>query len=74
MGSTDPLPSFNGTIHFSALELYEVFIYILFLLSGDLPYPGVKPGSPEFQADSLPSEPPGKFPYFFLDISPLSDI
>ena len=28
--------------------------------SGDLPGPGVKPGSPELQADSLPSELPGK--------------
>ena len=27
---------------------------------GDLPNPGVKPGSPTLQADSLPSEPPGK--------------
>ena len=29
---------------------------------GDLPNPGIKPGSPELQADSLPSEPPGKPP------------
>ena len=29
---------------------------------GDLPYPGIKPRSPALQADSLPSEPPGK-PY-----------
>ena len=27
---------------------------------GDLPNPGIKPMSPELQADSLPSEPPGK--------------
>ena len=27
---------------------------------GDLPNPGIKRGSPAFQADSLPSEPPGK--------------
>ena len=27
---------------------------------GDLPNPGVKPGSPELQADTLLSEPPGK--------------
>ena len=26
----------------------------------DLPDPGIKPGSPALQADSLPSEPPGK--------------
>ena len=27
---------------------------------GDLPYPGVELRSPALQADSLPSEPPGK--------------
>ena len=27
---------------------------------GDLPNPGIKPGSPSLQADALPSEPPGK--------------
>ena len=27
---------------------------------GDLPNPGIKPGSPALQPDSLPSEPPGK--------------
>ena len=27
---------------------------------GDLPDPGVEPQSPALQADSLPSEPPGK--------------
>ena len=26
----------------------------------DLPDPGIKPGSPAFQADSLPTELPGK--------------
>ena len=29
---------------------------------GDPPNPGIKPGSPGLQADSLPSEPPGKQP------------
>ena len=28
---------------------------------GDLPNPGIEPRSPTLQADSLPSEPPGKF-------------
>ena len=27
---------------------------------GDLPNPGIEPGSPVLQADALPSEPPGK--------------
>jgi len=33
---------------------------------GDLPDPGIIPGSPTLQADSLPSEPPGK-PYFLKE-------
>ena len=27
---------------------------------GDLPNPGIEPGSPALRADALPSEPPGK--------------
>ena len=30
---------------------------------GDLPDPGIKPGSPALQADALPSEPSGKHQY-----------
>ena len=36
---------------------------------GDLPDPGIEPGSPALQADTLPSEPPGKpklFKFFFF--------
>ena len=32
--------------------------------AGDLSNPGINPGSPAFQADTLPSEPPGK-PQFY---------
>ena len=28
--------------------------------SGELPDPGIEPGSPALQADALPTEPPGK--------------
>ena len=31
-----------------------------FASPGDLPNPGIEPGSPTLQADPLPSEPPGK--------------
>ena len=31
---------------------------------GDLPNPGIKPGSPAIRADSIPPEPPGKPPIF----------
>ena len=40
---------------------------------GDLPDPGIEPGSPALQADSLLSEPPGK-PKLVLSIFPLSFI
>ena len=42
------------------------------LLQGDLPDPGIKPGSPALQADSLPSKPPEEplyFIFFFLFLS-----
>ena len=32
-----------------------------FLSLGGLPDPGIEPGYPALQADSLPSEPPGKY-------------
>ena len=31
-----------------------------FTSPGDLPDPGIEPGSPALQTDALPSEPPGK--------------
>ena len=33
---------------------------------GDLPHPGTESGSPEFQTDSLPTEPPRTSKQFFL--------
>ena len=41
--------------------------------SGDLPDPGIKPGSPTLQVDSLLSEPPGKYLSLLrlLKVSPL---
>ena len=34
-----------------------------FLSKGDLPDPGIEPGSPALQADALPSEPEGNLRY-----------
>ena len=39
---------------------------------GDLPDPGIEPGSPALQADALPSEPPGKTKDLVLRVSPSS--
>ena len=33
---------------------------------GDLPNPGIEPGSPALQAEALPSEPPGKPRYSII--------
>ena len=38
----------------------EYWSGLLFPSPGDLPNPGMNPGSPALQADSLSSEPPGK--------------
>ena len=34
---------------------------------GDLPDPGIEPGSPVLQANSLPSEPPGKLIHLYAE-------
>ena len=36
---------------------------------GDLPNPGIKPGTPELQAGALPSESPGKLQLPTIDIN-----
>ena len=33
----------------------------------DLPHPWIEPGSPTLQADTLPTEPSGKFSYIIYD-------
>ena len=38
----------------------EYWSGLLFPSPGDLPNPGIEPGSPALQTDALPSEPPGK--------------
>ena len=46
-----PSMGFSRQVYWSGLP---------FLSPGDLPNPGIEPGSPALQADSLLSEPPGK--------------
>ena len=50
-----PGSSFHGTLQARILE------WVAVPSPGDLPDPGIEPRSPAFQADSLPSEPPGKY-------------
>ena len=48
------------TLEFSRQESWSG---LPFPSPGDLPNPGIEPESPALQADSLPSEPPGKHVY-----------
>ena len=48
-----PGSSVHGILQARILE------YVAIPFSRDLPDPGIEPGSPALQADSLPSEPPG---------------
>ena len=48
------------TVGFSRQEYWSG---LPFPSPGDLPNPGIEPGSPALQADALPSEPPGKLIY-----------
>ena len=54
MDCSPPGSSVHGSLQARILE------WLSFLPPGDLSDPGMKPGSPALQADSLPSEPPGK--------------
>ena len=38
----------------------RILEWVAISFPGDLPNPGIEPGSPALQADALPSEPPGK--------------
>ena len=47
-------------------SVHGIFQARVFPSPGDLPHPGIEPGSPALQADALPSEPPGKPSKWFL--------
>ena len=51
------------SLQFSSQEYWNG---LSFLFPGDLPEPGIKPGSPALQADSLLSVPPGKSGFLLL--------
>ena len=44
----------------SSVHGKNTVVGLLFPPPGDLPHPGIEPGSSSLQADSLPSESPGK--------------
>ena len=55
MGCSPPGSSIHGDS-----PVIRILEWVAMLPSRDLPNPGIKPRSPALQADSLPSEPPGK--------------
>ena len=61
---SDSLPP-HGTVAYQApqsmeFSRQEYWSGLPFSSPGDLPNPGIEPGSPALQADASPSEPPGK--------------
>ena len=54
MDYSPPDSSVHGILQARILE------WVAIPSPGDLPDPGIEPGSPTWQADTLPSEPPGK--------------
>ena len=50
----------NGAPPSMGFSRQEYWSGLPFPSPGDLPDPGIEPGSPALQADALPSEPPGK--------------
>ena len=48
----------------------RILEWVAFPSPADLPHPGIEPGCPALQADSLPAELPGKHPphFFFFTI------
>ena len=48
----------HGLVH--GILQARILEWVAFPFSRDLPNPGIEPGSPALQADSLPAEPEGK--------------
>ena len=62
MDCSPPGSSVHGISQARVLE------WVAISFSRDLPNPGIEPRSPELQADSLPSEPPGE-PKTIMELS-----
>ena len=60
MDHSSPGSSVHGLLQARILE------WIAIPFSRGFPDPGIEPGSPALQADSLPSEPPGNKHNFFI--------
>ena len=56
----DPMDCSQPGFSVHGISQARILEWVASSSSGDLPDPGIEPGSPTFGADSLPSEPPGK--------------
>ena len=56
----DPMDCSPPGFPVDGISQARILEWVAFSSTGDLPNPGIKPGSPALQADALPSEPPGK--------------
>ena len=57
---SQPEKRLTGLAQASTADLENMRFVPVLSPPGDLPHPGIEPRSPTLQADSLPSEPPGK--------------
>ena len=63
-GSNPGLPHWRQILsQLSHKGSLRILGWVAYSSPGDLPNPGIKPGSPALQADSSPAEPPGKPKY-----------
>ena len=60
VGCSLPGSSIHGILQARILE------WVAISFSKDHPNPGIEPGSPTLQADTLPSEPPGTSVYVYM--------
>ena len=66
----DPIDySLPGSSVYTILQA-RILEWVPFPSPGDLPDPGIEPGSPVLQADALPSEPPGNLVTGGLGLKP----
>ena len=72
-GSNPGLPHCRQILYqLSTKEAQEYWMGLPFPSPGDLPNPGIEPGSPALQVASLTSESPGKCCQVVLECSPLT--
>ena len=62
MSDSQSCPTLCNLLAYTVCGILQARIleWVAYPFSADLPNPGIKPGSPALQADSLPADLPGK--------------